>query len=356
MRFALYGPWAALSSSSRAPPQLSLAVMPSTELEAFVETRAGLDFRPATLADARLYAALTAAYRPDEPSDPSVTAHAWANPTPGYTRERFLIELGGRPAGFAWHLEADADRDPERNGELNVFLVPAAMLRDRYRAALEFTEERAAEAGARILTAEVWEDAGVEAEVLAEYGYRRDRLSKAWELDLLENRDRLLLLATRTEAMMREQGITCSVVADDRDPEIWARCFEAQVSAAEDIPRTGPFLRPSYEVFLNWMSGPDLSPRWYFTAKDGERVVGMSNLRFPPVQGNVWTGFTGVVRDYRGRGIARAVKMAVLKQAVEQNVPRVRTDNDEANAPMLHINEELGYQRIPGILSFRKQR
>jgi hypothetical protein len=50
--------------------------MPSTELEALVETRAGLDFRPATLADARLYAALTAAYRPD----PSVTAHAWANP------------------------------------------------------------------------------------------------------------------------------------------------------------------------------------------------------------------------------------------------------------------------------------
>jgi hypothetical protein len=40
VRFALYGPWAASSSSSRAPPQLSLAVMPSTELEALVETRA----------------------------------------------------------------------------------------------------------------------------------------------------------------------------------------------------------------------------------------------------------------------------------------------------------------------------
>jgi RimJ/RimL family protein N-acetyltransferase len=191
--------------------------------------------------------------------------------------------------------------------------------------------------------------------VLVELGYSRERLSKAWELDLVENRERLLLLAGRAEAMMREQGIRCSAVADDVDPQIWRHCYEVQVAAYEDVPRTGPLIKPTYEGFMTWMNSPDASPRWYFTAKDGDRVVGMSNLRFPPIQGNVWTGFTGVAREYRGRGIARAVKMAVLKQAIEQNVPRVRTDNDEANAPMLHINEELGYQRIPGVVSFRKQ-
>jgi RimJ/RimL family protein N-acetyltransferase len=155
---------------------------------------------------------------------------------------------------------------------------------------------------------------------------------------------------------MREEGIRCSAVADDGDPDIWYRCYEAQVAAAEDMPRTGPFVKATYEQYMSWMTSPNSDPRWHFTAKDGERVVGMSNLRFPPVRGNVWTGFTGVVREYRGRGIAQAVKMALLKRAIEQNVPRVRTDNDEENAPMLHINEVLGYQRIPGILSFRKQR
>jgi len=330
--------------------------MSPTATETPTLTRAGLSFRPATLADARLFAELTAAYRPDEPSDPSVTAHQWANPTPGYGRERFIVEHGDRPVGFAWHVEPEAERDPERNGDLNIFLVPAAMSRERYRAALELIEERSAAAGVRIVTAEIWEDATDEAAVLIERGYRRDRLSKAWELDLVEHGDRLLLLAGRTEALLREQGIRCTSVADDRDPEIWSRCFEAQANAAEDIPRSGPFIRPTYAQFMSWMGGPDISPRWYFTAKDGERVVGMSNLRFPPVQGNVWTGFTGVVRKYRGRGIGRAVKMAVLKQAIEQNVARVRTDNDETNGPMLHINEGLGYERIPGILSFRKQR
>ena len=85
-----------------------------------------------------------------------------------------------------------------------------------------------------------------------------------------------------------------------------------------------------------------------------ERVVGITSLHFPPVQGNVWTWFTGVVREYRGRGIARGLKLAILKQAIAENVPRVRTDNDETNGPMLHVNEELGYRRIPGSVSYRK--
>jgi hypothetical protein len=34
-------------------------------------------------------------------------------------------------------------------------------------------------------------------------------------------------------------------------------------------------------------------------------------------------------------------------------VTRVRTDNDSANAPILHLNEELGYLEVPGHVKFR---
>jgi RimJ/RimL family protein N-acetyltransferase len=124
--------------------------------------------------------------------------------------------------------------------------------------------------------------------------------------------------------------------------------------AAADMPRTEAYIPPTFAQFDNWYSGPDASSRWFFVAKAGDRVVATSDLRFPPVRGNVWTGFTGVIPEFRGKGVARGVKMAILKQAIEQNVPRVRTDNDEENAPMLHINEELGYQPIPGVLTYRK--
>jgi hypothetical protein len=35
-------------------------------------------------------------------------------------------------------------------------------------------------------------------------------------------------------------------------------------------------------------------------------------------------------------------------------VPRVRTDNDFQNAPILHLNESMGYERLPGMVMFLK--
>jgi hypothetical protein len=49
------------------------------------------------------------------------------------------------------------------------------------------------------------------------------------------------------------------------------------------------------------------------------------------------------------------VKLQTLAQAVELGVPFVYTDNDSQNAPMLHINETLGYQRRPGFVEHHKR-
>ena len=81
----------------------------------------------------------------------------------------------------------------------------------------------------------------------------------------------------------------------------------------------------------------------------------MSYLKFPPVRGTVWTGYTCTHPDYRGRGIARAVKLQSLAQAAQLGVPVVCTDNDAENAPMLHINEMLGYVRRPGFVEHHKR-
>jgi mycothiol synthase len=331
-----------------------LAVVPIHDVSAPVETRTEPAFRPATVADARLYAEMSRAWRPDEPDDPHAAKHRWTHPAPGFVEERWIIEVDGRPAGYAEHSKHQAGEDPEENGSLFAMLTPDLYTPARYQAAYAFLEDRSRAAGARIFNVDLWEDEEERASNLLEIGYERDRLSKAWELDLVEHRDRLLVMAARSEALMREQGIVINSVADDPDPEIWRRSYESEVLSAEDTPRSKPFVPWTFEQFDNWHGGPDSSPRWYFVAKDGERVVGVTSLHFPPVQGNVWTWFTGVLREYRGRGIARAVKLAILKQAIAESVAAVRTDNDETNAPMLHVNEELGYRRIPGTLSYRK--
>jgi len=91
----------------------------------------------------------------------------------------------------------------------------------------------------------------------------------------------------------------------------------------------------------------------FFVAREGERIVGLSYLARRP-DGDAEVGDTGVLRNYRRRGIARALKMTVTRYATEHGITRVHTDNRADNAGMLAINRELGF--VPGeqIVIFEK--
>ena len=41
-------------------------------------------------------------------------------------------------------------------------------------------------------------------------------------------------------------------------------------------------------------------------------------------------------------------------QAIALGVDRVRTDNDSRNAPILHINDSMGYKRRPDMIQFMR--
>lgn len=60
----------------------------------------------------------------------------------------------------------------------------------------------------------------------------------------------------------------------------------------------------------------------------------------------MWSGYTGTVPAYRGRGLARLAKQAALHRAAESGIRIAYTSNDEANAPMLAVNARLGYRPV----------
>jgi GNAT superfamily N-acetyltransferase len=84
-------------------------------------------------------------------------------------------------------------------------------------------------------------------------------------------------------------------------------------------------------------------------AADGDQWVGLAALSLDTEQCYAYNAFTGVLRDYRGRGLAQALKLHTILLARRAGMRYIRTDNDSQNAPMLAINRKLGYLPESGI-------
>jgi GNAT superfamily N-acetyltransferase len=93
-------------------------------------------------------------------------------------------------------------------------------------------------------------------------------------------------------------------------------------------------------------------PSVHLVAADGEHWIGLASLDHYAERRAMHNSFTGVLRAYRGRHLALALKLLSISVAQSYNVDYLYTNNDSTNAPMLAINRRLGYQASPGILMF----
>lgn len=314
-----------------------------------------LTFRHATLDDAALAADLMTAAYPAMAQDPIVTTYRWQHPREGWAIGRFIAELDGRPIAYLGWRHAPWDQRPERLCEVDVWLDQDQAEAEQLTFLWKRIGAEAEADGARILEAHAVEDEREMLAALERLGYERDRMDKAWALDLETHGPRLLGEAQAARAQAHGAGIEMLTLADWPHPDALRKLHALNSLTEPDVPTTFPVLPETYENFIERTNAPDRSHDRLWIACDDNRPVAMSYLRFPPVRGEVWTGYTCSHPDYRGRGLARAVKLQTLAQAIELGIRLVRTDNDSENAPMLHINERLGYERRPGFVSLLKR-
>jgi GNAT superfamily N-acetyltransferase len=129
---------------------------------------------------------------------------------------------------------------------------------------------------------------------------------------------------------------------DDPEP-----VFVSDRESAQDEPGPSDFSGVTFESWrrLIW-DMPDCDHELSVVALAGDAVAGTSFLYTDRETGRAMNAGTGVISDFRGRGLGLLMKQHSLALAAAAGITRVITQNDDANAPMLAINAKLGYKPL----------
>lgn len=163
----------------------------------------------------------------------------------------------------------------------------------------------------------------------------------------------LLLAKVEDAAVEAPEGV--EIVSLSERPDLAEGAWRVDGEASRDIPVEGMTNRPFEEWRALYLEGPSAVPEATLAAVADGEVVGYASL-FAYPGGSAEHGLTAVLRPWRGRGIATALKRTQIAWAKRAGYTEIRTANDEANVAMRGINARLGYVAEPASLLLRGPR
>ena len=129
------------------------------------------------------------------------------------------------------------------------------------------------------------------------------------------------------------------VIEASQRPDLWAACFETfgrEVLA--DFAVYSPLEIAADEWNTTWYGDP-----MFLALHDGE-VIGCAGLnRDTDRPERAENALTGVLRAWRGRGVASHLKRRTLHWAALHGLEEIYTWTQAGNSSMLRLNEHLGY-------------
>lgn len=122
----------------------------------------------------------------------------------------------------------------------------------------------------------------------------------------------------------------------------------------QDVPFGLSGAGPSFGAFAaEVLQDASFVPEGTMIALDGERWIGLAALERGADY--LLASMTGVVRAWRGRGLAHWLKLATIRYALESGFAELRTANDAKNAPILALNRSLGFRPTAVDVRYRKE-
>lgn len=303
--------------------------------------------READLGDADL-ATFTDIVNESSPDDPtSVEEMRWSTATyPGTSR--FILETDDRPVGAA-----SVGRIYVYPPDFDAFWATVTVLPDARRqgfgaALLAAVAERARAAGKVALHVPVSEGRPDGVDFFLHRGFSEYDRSKAVRLELA---------GLAPPAIELPAGVSLTTLAER--PDLIEGVHALAIEAFADIPGDGAPMSAGdlAEFRARDVDRPSIPHDAFFIATEEAtgRVVGYACLLLQPphVRRIAWHDMTAVARDWRGRGLATALKRATIGWAIADGLDVLEAGNDPGNLAMRAVNARLGYRPGPDSIVLR---
>ena len=265
-------------------------------------------------------------------STPAGTRHRLASVPPRAHRKIWVAEHRGRIVGWG---EAEFDWATEVEDAAGVWVIvhPDHRRRGLGSALFEQGVQHLASHGARELRS--WADSE-SAPFLERRGFVPGRVER---LSALDPRD----VDTSRLDDDPPAGVRVVPLVEllDRLPEVHALYAEAAADMPADNPETNV---PLDEWLEETIGSPDLDRELSVVVLVDDVPAALSWVYADRTRRLADHDLTGTARAYRRRGLARLAKLAVVRGCATAGITRLMTENDSANAGMLAINDELGFE------------
>ena len=258
------------------------------------------------------------------------------------TLVHLVARLEGRPVGVAFCLE---------QGDLRSTDVAVAFfgVLDEFRgrgigsSLYAAVSRHARSIGKARLQCDVWEDETAGVDFLGRRGFVEAERFARVRLDLRE--------APRPRAASPPPGVEILPLAHCLD--LVERLFVVAREGADDMPSADP-IEFTYDEWRSFEIDRetvrhDLS---HVALVDGD-PIGFGPVYVVGDSREGWHNHTAVLRRWRRRGVATAIKLAQIRAARAAGLEGLTTFSELRNVPMRTLNERLGYRPLPDQIRMR---
>lgn len=274
-----------------------------------------------------------------------------------YDPGRYMAEdpLAGQVIGYVEYRHQVSHYSPARYVAWAA-VRPAFQGRGLGSRLMDLAEAELARKGAERIIVESTEKLPGSIEFLTRRGYRE--VSRSWESRINPQEFNPTPFRKYSE-QVADLGIEIATLAalKESDPDWLSKLYNMSTAIEPDIPSPYEHTEVTKEQFRRMeLEGPGRLMDGYFIAIKNGIYVGESYVIAAESEPQaLYQGLTGVRREYRGRGIAIALKLQVMEYARSKGYTRVKTWNSTLNEGMLAINARLGFVRQPFWGQYEKQ-